>query len=123
MTTLETLLERVKSATGPDRELDALIAHTLGQRFIEGDDEENIPLGLPMFTASIDSALALVERVLPGWEWLKKSPSVITLYRPLTEHEDAAKAWAKHFDGKGATIPLAILAACLSALIQGSSHE
>lgn len=111
MSDLVDLLERVRSATGPDRELDEAL---------------RVQLGYPPkpwnYTASIDAALALTERVLPGWVWLKKSPKVISLYRPLTDEEDAAKAWAKHYDGTGATAPIAILAATLSALIDGAKE-
>lgn len=135
------LLARVKAATGPDRELDCRLSHHFLNRGISygtGDDSGWAPPATvdgwddakwasmadeymsPLthhYTASVDAALSLVERVLPGWEWLKKSPRVISLYRPLADEEDARKEWAKHHDGTGATIPLAILAALLSALI------
>jgi len=91
MTDLAELLERVRKATGPDRELDGEIAATLrvGNKLpdwaqnwtgewrptIQGfvvlmqDDEQPGPnFSSPKFTASIDAALALVERVLPGWK-------------------------------------------------------
>lgn len=90
------LLERVKAATGPDRKLDGDIAYTLGlpQEFfnsfskdvdgypfpgftpeaVDGPDCFDGPIWggggrtweAPQFTASIDAALALVERLLPG---------------------------------------------------------
>lgn len=121
---LTSLLERVRDAAGPSAVLDAELYATIGGApHTATAGHRKVPLVLkddpkdwPAYTASIDAALALVERVLPGWEWLKKSPKVITLYRPLTEQEDTAKAWAKHIDGTGATIPLAILSALLRAL-------
>ena len=66
------LLERLEKATGPERTLDHAIARAFGwQEQLGGwlapgskDYEfENVPL----FTASLDASIALVERVLPGW--------------------------------------------------------
>lgn len=115
---IDALLERVKAATGPDRNLDAMLHHWALSGVGTGYYADS-----PSYTASIDAALALTERVLPGREWLKKSPKVISVYRPLTEQEDAAKVWAKHYDGTGATIPLAILAAALTALINRGAEQ
>lgn len=80
--TLQDLLHRVESATGPDRELDALIMVALGGArrvdeclfygpgettwcFSDYEHEYDMP-PLPYVTASLDAALALVERCLPG---------------------------------------------------------
>jgi hypothetical protein len=51
------LIERLEKLTGPDREVDLMIAQVVLGRSI----------GVARFTASIDAAVALVERVLPGW--------------------------------------------------------
>lgn len=84
MTEITELLERVKAATGPDRELDALIllhlnGWTLHEEtnpksgsfaFWEGEPWNSVChncSGWEALTASIDAALALVERCLPGW--------------------------------------------------------
>lgn len=73
---LEGLVERVKAATGPDRELDISIGTTIGgwtyqphvpHNFKWHDGEFDRPGGPPSYTASIDAALALVERLLPDW--------------------------------------------------------
>jgi hypothetical protein len=73
--TLIALRERVVAATGPDRELDIQISRALG---VEADWHGELDslgynhirgfcaLGMQPLTASIDAALALVERVLPG---------------------------------------------------------
>lgn len=75
------LLERLEKATGPDRELDIAIAQLLpidgwkvdddGTAFAfgdMGDGEGWFPVGTcPPVTSSIDDALALARRVLPGW--------------------------------------------------------
>ena len=96
---LQALLERVEKATGPDRLLSRDLARTFGM--------------LGHYTASIDAALALVERVLPGWHWIRKSPLSMTVYQDPKDE----KAWAVHFDGAGATPALSLLAAILKALI------
>jgi hypothetical protein len=82
---LNELLERVKAATGPDREIDGDLAEAfddapshlprvtdvgrswLWAEFVEPDSWETWEA--PEYTASIDAALALVERVVPGWCW------------------------------------------------------
>lgn len=68
---------------------------------------------VPNWTASLDAAIALVERVLPGWEWLRKSPGTMTVYDP----DIPEKTWAVHYDARGATPPLALLTAMFRALV------
>ena len=78
------LLARVEAAAGPDRELDSSIALLCGwtHEVNHAEDYEcwRNPDGkacyLPRYTASIDAALALVERVLPGWMWRVATCSV-----------------------------------------------
>jgi hypothetical protein len=127
MSDLEQLLERVRAAKGADREIDGDIAEAfeiapshlprvthitswLWAQFVEPDWET---WEAPAFTSSIDAALELVERKLPGWFG-----------------EDGRHTWGSHailYTGEGSgrariecyapTRPLAILAALLSALI------
>lgn len=90
MTDIAGLIERLEAATGPDRELDAAIVAHLnnasvrryppqtdfgpGARWqfwsLDGahflGNESKFPV--PALTASLDAALALVERVRPGWK-------------------------------------------------------
>lgn len=55
---LDELLRHIEAATGPDRSLDGEIAHAFGET-VHG-------VGMPLrYTASLDCALALVERCLP----------------------------------------------------------
>ena len=56
---LDGLIERVERCTGPDRFLDSRIRAVL-------EPQEPIVDGCPFYTASLDAALALVERKLPG---------------------------------------------------------
>lgn len=77
---LRDLLRRVESATGADALLDRQLAITLGAYtfekrgrdrrawFYPADKEWFYRRDIaPPYTASLDAALALVERVLPGW--------------------------------------------------------
>lgn len=85
---LSALIERVENATGPDRELDALIFRVLDlklpDQFLsmgiklswQADGSATVPVGdmqvryePPHFTSSLDAALALVEEILPGTFW------------------------------------------------------
>ena len=92
-TDLSTLLERVRGASEGDRELDADLARfVLGLNvweepvmdFHTGRSERTTPVmsathdgsethrffdGIPEWTSGLDAALALCERVLPGWSW------------------------------------------------------
>jgi hypothetical protein len=63
---LASLLERVRAAKGPDRQLDRDIQKALdiGPTSFTHDEFNHWPLHV---TASIDASLALVERLLPGW--------------------------------------------------------
>ncbi|MDH3740291.1 MAG: hypothetical protein OER56_01720 [Hyphomicrobiales bacterium] len=95
---LQALRERIRAATGPDRGIDGRL------HFYDCERNSAVPCGatnisfrkheqkhgwhtayiahkgfihgFPEYTASIDAALALVERVLPGWTWRVASCSV-----------------------------------------------
>lgn len=68
---LEGLIEMVEKATGPDRQLDLDLARALVPDVIvlrrNDDDTANEPHTYWEYTGSTDAALALVEKVLPGW--------------------------------------------------------
>lgn len=122
---LEELLERVKAATGPDRELDGDIAEALGInpkgsfRMRSSPDKAAFGIGAysswkpDPLTASIDAALALVERVLPGWTYNFGNVGEDDCgWACLTQPEGDCT----DFGASAPTIPLAILAALLQAL-------
>jgi hypothetical protein len=102
MSDLASLLEKVRSAQGPDRALDWHVADATGHESF-----------VPAYTASIDAALALVERKLPGWRVAMytdgegKGPCCLAL-----RGDEPVKA-----NCQAPTLPLAILAAMLTALI------
>lgn len=81
------LIAKIEKLDGPDREVDAEIATSVGGYVYEKRDRDQkawfYPLDggwrrqlhrtfadkLPASTASLDAAVALAERVLPGWWW------------------------------------------------------
>lgn len=67
------LIAKLEALDGPDPEMDHFLADVLDypnvHRFSTGRLPADAPV--PAFTASLDAATALVERVLPGW-----SPSI-----------------------------------------------
>jgi hypothetical protein len=70
MTSLYDLRERVRAATGPDRELDGEICIALGgehNSMWRRPGEAGWYGGPADVTASVDACLALLEKVLPGW--------------------------------------------------------
>jgi hypothetical protein len=133
---LRALLDRVQKATGPDRELDKELLWVLGRYSWRGmnywnDTGEMWPSRLSVFfTASIDAAVALVERVLPGWSHAhitQKTHTNIgyvhnneTAFTGLAARPNPKRQW---FECRAPTPPLAILAAMLSALIALSTTE
>lgn len=163
---LKELIERVRAATGPDRELDAHLARMAGWNVVEckmpdingstvtielwrpencddasfseyvADIKAEVSANLwrdhddfPAYTASIDAALALVERCLPGW--------VVSDLRQNSRH--AGDPWGcelaiyygsnpsknrSSFSGYDfPTAPLAIILALLTALDQKEENK
>ena len=128
------LLERLEAATGPDREIDAAMHVALVKPEQYADDLRYFRLPTPsmdymemcapgtywlkqrsgaslhtapLYTASIDAIVALIERVLPGWE-LRLAPRWAQL-----------KQWDFVHSSTGATTAIA---ACI-ALIRAKLSE
>ena len=119
------VLDRLKAATGPDRELDAAIELAYGYSipsdaifrpetdYVQCQWNWVHPLDgkifhiCPLYTASIDAALALVERMLPEWRFVIRA-TLCELKHP--------QRMLKDVDGRGATPALAILIALFTAL-------
>lgn len=107
MTIPQELVDRVRGLTGPDREVDRAI-----ERFEHGPDV--IPF-TPKYTSSIDAALALAERVLPGW--LVSIDQLKTGWRcGLVEFDREADLVIDDYDVEAPTAPLAIVLATLIAV-------
>lgn len=112
---LDGLIERVKAATGPDQELEAELFDALigvdaldAKRWYGGGWEARV-------TASIDAALALVERCLPGWGLEIGLPSGRAYGSCRLFPGDNRNKELTCF-GKGQTAPLAIILALLTAM-------
>lgn len=131
MTRIAELVERVKAATGPDRELDAdlWVALVPGAsrrnvmdkwpdeepiwEFIDEQRNTSFRYGLlPDMTASIDAALALCERVLPDRFVTIKTKTGGKFHHCELEGEDYGRWSADNMP----TVPLAILLALLLSL-------
>ena len=123
----EALLARVQEGSGEDRALNADIAVTLGgwQRkwhdserphgwyWRRGDyswtaEGEGYPSN---YLGSLDTALTLLTE---GYEWLRKTPQTMTVYRIPED----LKEWARHIDGRAATPARALIAACIKAMME-----
>jgi hypothetical protein len=123
---LQALLARVEAATGPDRHIDFWLS-VLVSSPDPSDDFEKLRADIANvsieemavdgnFTASLDAALALVERVLPGW------------FKGLQESRNRSDAmrWAAYitppkpadheFEAYASAPALALLAALLKTL-------
>jgi hypothetical protein len=118
---LTELLERVERASGEDNDLDALIGiHLagfkptvrLGHELL--GNERVVPANCPRYTASLDAALALVDRVLPGW-----CKSAVDLRPEPCEGYVWERGHVGNIQGKAPTPALAVLAAMLRALGDG----
>lgn len=120
---LEGLLARVEGAAGPDRELDkALWYKLIFDPALDRQDDSYLKLvgsPLPWFTASLDAALALVERRLPTFT------TDLTIYRTNAgefKPHSLARLFCPYgeiseYRGDAKTPALALLAALLRALI------
>lgn len=126
---LDTLLDRVRTATGPDRELEiALVEFFVGPG--EAVLHEVHHIRAYEYLSSTDAALALVERTLPGCGIvIDREPSAkggapagAAVYGWIGEEGHEGRA-GEHFDATGPTFPIAILSALLSALTALQSGE
>ena len=76
MTAITDLMARVEKAEGPDREIDEDLFAALIDTHGVPTDVAFLLEGAPRYTASLDAAVALVERMLPElWEWSVRSDS------------------------------------------------
>lgn len=114
MTDLSSLIARVEVASGGDFDLDTDIAKRFGCH--------TIPIGdgireYPRVTSSIDAALTLVERLLPGWAaqcLFAGNANAVLLYKPTVPFSSAPRGDSGPLDRP--TPALAILLALLKAL-------
>jgi hypothetical protein len=96
---LTQLLQRLRAATGRDRELDGLIA----------DMFDDSPAETPPYTGSVDACTDLAHRVLPGWAWHVGYGARGVIPYAVLSHGDA-----RH-EASAPTVPLALLAVIVAA--------
>jgi hypothetical protein len=115
MTDLSQLLSRVEEAQGPNYELEVDIARALEPERLARNSKP------PPYTASLDSALALVERAVPDLTCLDQSfvkgnsPAYdVTMWREGSRFVSSAEH---------STPALALLAALLRALISQQEEK
>jgi hypothetical protein len=126
---INAILDRLAKATGANRELDGLIWKELtgkpsdtweilsGVLHRQDPEDSFLVLAPPALTASIDAALALVERVKPGWghEIGKSAKGGARQRCLLFPGDDTNKELSQY--AEAATEPLAIMTALLRAEI------
>ena len=121
MSELRALRERVEKAEGPDRELDADIFFALNPEIQElrpHFSAGQVAAIVPELTASIDAAVALIERKLPGYGF-EVLASDRDSYRAAVWpwiSSRGTRAQIGHQHSYAKTPALALIAALLSAL-------
>lgn len=77
MSGLSELIAKLEGLSGPDREVDLALARELVPDVIvllhDKESGKNLPHTYWEYTGSIDAAVALVERKLPGWGYYLRS--------------------------------------------------
>lgn len=138
------LIERLEKASGADQELDLAIFEAIHPKGSLTDSgwrwtrRKIAPLGVvwywldrhkiaqpdyvQKYTASIDAALALVEKVLPGWaSGYDAGPKTVIAF--VDSHDFADRVFGARYTAEAATPPLAILLALLRALKQKQAED
>lgn len=114
---MKDLITRIAAAAGPDRSLDVAVHEATGLPFAmeywsEASTEQTRNLNLvPRYTASLDAAVGLVERVLPGWDWKVAKHGTAKVSDP-----DGVGVSADYICWTAASAPLALLSAMFKAL-------
>ena len=104
------LIERLEKATGPDREIDTAIEELFDPSFRDSTLRQ-----ATRYTASLDAAVALVEKMLPGWAcgFDAGSKTSIAFVDP---HDFADRFLGARYTAQAATPAIALLIALLRAL-------
>lgn len=132
------IVERLEKLTGPDPAVDEAIHVNVSgvtaewQEYKQANayhkDGSWVSIGpIPPYTASVDAAVALVEKVLPGWaRYVEYIDGIDPKFK---EHPAQADLWliparsqgrkVERFRASAPTEPLALLLALFRALAQG----
>ncbi|GAA2867013.1 hypothetical protein GGQ99_001348 [Aminobacter niigataensis] len=122
------LIEKLEALAGPDGTVNVDIHRACGQTFVmeywsESDTtpRENLSM-VPRYTASLDAAVALVERVLPSWEWQVGDDAHFGKYGAVYQSLSEGGAGLSEEDMVSAATPaIALLIATLKALQENSN--
>ncbi|RWM39924.1 hypothetical protein [Mesorhizobium sp.] len=92
------IIERLETATGPDRQLDIDICYVMGWVNEPGTPEEAAALGLPYLTGNLAEVAAITEKSLQGWTIeIDQDPCDARIIEPeRDEHDDddmSVAAW------------------------------
>lgn len=101
------IIERLEKATGPDGDLDLDIIN-----LIDPPVARHSAMHQP-YTASLDAAISLVDRMLPGWHWSLYDTDGLGRRNAQIEPPEYS---SEPFDGLGQTIAIALLLALFRAL-------
>lgn len=125
---ITSLIEKLEGAEVGSRELDADVALQVGWTVHPGDNwiGPHAEIAVPDYTTSLDAALALAERVLPGWHigvqpWFHTDPDRVMsrayLIRPDWKRwNPTGDEWCDQHHGKSChTAALAVVSALLRA--------
>ena len=97
------IIERLETIEGPDRQLDIDICYVMGWITEPGTPEEAAELGLPYLTSNLAEVAAITQKSLQGWTIeIDQAPCDARIIEPERDERDAercAAAW-RHFDGR-----------------------
>ena len=145
MTDYASLIERLEKADGPDREIDAELAivgliDATDARLPSAERDSHYPQSFvpgqywtghawrvaDEYTSSLDAALGLVERKLPGWVWKLSTDGDASAPDHKAHATLASEVWADPGAGMGVVTyghaPTPALAVCL-ALLRALSEQ
>ncbi len=113
---LQSLEDRISTATGKDRDLDHMIATTF--------DCLRAGQPVPNYTASVDTCLTLINSILPDWHWhVGHGPLGILPYASMTQTTSPRNATQLRVEATAGTVPLALLHATVKALISDQDSQ
>jgi len=105
---LSSLQQRIETATGTDRDLDADIDRLL--RRVDEEPPDPHPDVAPAYTASVDRCLELLHDILPDWHWhIGRDASGVFPYAALSKGKITISA-------EGTSVPLVLLIAVIRAV-------
>lgn len=113
---LRSLEARIVASTGEDRSLDLLISKTLGMH-----DKAH---AVPDYTSSVDTCLALIGEILPGWHWhIGRGANGIFPYASLRRENGPDDEGDLCIVGDAPTVSLALLHAVVRAMMASQDQQ